>query len=59
LVTHRVEQLQQADHILLLQQGQLVAEGSFMELSQQNDDFRALLLQPDIAVTNMTENDYA
>jgi ATP-binding cassette subfamily C protein CydD len=59
LVTHRVEQLQQADHILLLQQGQLVTEGSFMELSQQNDDFRALLLQPDIAVTNMTENDYA
>jgi len=38
-VTHRVEQLQQADHILLLQQGQLIAEGSFMELSQQNDDF--------------------
>ena len=59
LVTHRVEQLQQADHILLLQQGQLVAEGSFMDLNQQNEAFRALLLQPDIAVTNMTENDYA
>ena len=59
LVTHRVEQLQQADHILLLQQGQLIAEGSFMDLNQQNEAFRALLLQPDIAVTNMTENDYA
>lgn len=59
LVTHRVEQLQQADHILLLQQGQLIAEGSFIDLSQQNETFRALLLQPDIAVTGMTENEYA
>lgn len=59
LVTHRVYQLQQADHILLLQQGQLVAEGNYAELKQQNPYFRELLVQPTMNMTDVAENEYA
>ncbi len=59
LVTHRVNQLQQADHILLLQHGQLIAEGSYTELHSTNETFRALLARPDMTVSEVTENEYA
>lgn len=59
LVTHRVNQLQQADHILLLQNGQMIAEGNYSELNRSCELFRALLAQPDITVSDVAENEYA
>jgi len=59
LVTHRIDQLQQADHILLLQHGQLIAEGNYAELHKSNETFRALLAQPDAAVSGIAESEYA
>ena len=59
LVTHRIDQLQQADHILLLQHGQLIAEGNYAELHKNNETFRALLAQPDAAVSGIAESEYA
>ncbi|WP_108651775.1 heme ABC transporter permease/ATP-binding protein CydD [Dongshaea marina] len=47
MVTHRIEQLQQQDKILVLSQGKLVESGSFEELSEQKGVFHDMLQQRD------------
>lgn len=43
MITHRLEQLQQVDCILVMQQGKLVEQGSFEALNQQDGVFKQLL----------------
>ena len=45
MVTHRLDQLQQMTHILVLDKGLIVQKGSFNELSLQEGLFR--LMQQD------------
>lgn len=59
LVTHRITQLEQADQILLIDKGQLVAQGNYCQLSASCDLFRALLAQPELTMSDMVENEYA
>ncbi|CAL8127066.1 unnamed protein product [Orchesella dallaii] len=43
LVTHQLQYLPQADHIVILSSGQVVAQGSYKELLEQGIDFVSLM----------------
>ena len=59
LVTHRVNQLKQADSILLIDKGRLVAQGNYSQLYSSDNLFRSLLAQPEMAISDMVESEYA
>ena len=42
LIAHRLSTVRQCDQIYLLEQGQLIGQGTFSELSQANERFRAM-----------------
>lgn len=44
LVTHQLQYLKAADHIIVLSKGEIEAQGTFDELSKSNVDFTKLLL---------------
>ncbi len=46
LVAHRLSTVRQCDQIYLLEQGEVVAQGTFEELSQGNEQFRAMVAGP-------------
>lgn len=48
LITHRLSQIRWADLILLLKQGQIVAQGSHEELLRDSQDYRRIFARYDI-----------
>ena len=42
LIAHRLSTVRQCDHIFMLEQGEVKAQGTFEELSQANEHFRAM-----------------
>ncbi|CAH0557993.1 unnamed protein product [Brassicogethes aeneus] len=47
LITHQLQYLKTADHILVLDEGRIAAQGTFEELSDSNLDFTKLLIASD------------
>ncbi|XP_008326492.1 multidrug resistance-associated protein 4 isoform X3 [Cynoglossus semilaevis] len=47
LVTHQLQYLKAADHIVVLKEGQMVAQGTFSELQCSGVDFTSLLKEDD------------
>ena len=45
MVTHRIEDLQQSDQIWVMRQGELIQQGTFTELQQQDGYFADLLAE--------------
>ena len=42
LIAHRLSTVRQCDQIYLMEQGEVKAQGTFEELTQTNDSFRAM-----------------
>ena len=42
LITHRLSQIRWADHIIVLREGEIVAQGSHMQLLQDSHDYRRI-----------------
>jgi len=55
-ITHRLENLKTMDRIAVVDQGALVAEGSFAELEKSNKLFRELLAHPELMQLEETRN---
>ncbi|CAH0557997.1 unnamed protein product [Brassicogethes aeneus] len=47
LITHQLQYLKMADHIIVLDEGRIAAQGTFEELSDSNLDFTKLLIASD------------
>ncbi|CAH0557999.1 unnamed protein product [Brassicogethes aeneus] len=47
LITHQLQYLKSADHIIVLDEGRIAAQGTFEELSDSNLDFTKLLIASD------------
>ena len=45
LITHRISQIRSADHILLMKNGRLLAQGSHDELITQNELYRQIFVR--------------
>ena len=43
VIAHRLKTIEQADQILLLEKGRLIARGNHAELAKTNDTYRAML----------------
>ena len=50
LITHRLSQIRWADHILVLDDGQVVASGSHEQLLQSSDPYRRIFARYDVAL---------
>jgi len=50
LITHRLSQIRWADHILVLDEGRLVASGSHEQLLQRSDPYRRIFARYDVAL---------
>jgi len=50
LITHRISQIRWADHILVLDQGQLVASGKHDELLRRSAHYRRIFARYDVAL---------
>jgi len=44
LIAHRLSTVKECDHIFLLERGELKAQGTFEELVQTNNQFRAMAI---------------
>lgn len=49
-ITHRIDNLRAMDRIILIDEGRLVAEGTFSQLEKNNKLFRELLAHPELMV---------
>src|SRR5207302_9312449 len=50
LITHRLSQIRWADHILVLDQGRLVADGTHEQLLRQSTMYRRIFARYDVAL---------
>jgi ATP-binding cassette subfamily B protein len=50
LITHRLAQIRWADHILVIEQGRLVARGTHDELLSRSKDYRRIFARYDVAL---------
>lgn len=55
LITHRLSQIRWADHILVLDQGQLVASGSHDELLRRSPHYRRIFARYEIELPELVE----
>jgi ATP-binding cassette subfamily B protein len=53
LITHRLAQIRWADHILVLDQGRLVANGTHNELLRRSPHYRRIFARYDVALPEL------
>ena len=57
LITHRLSQIRWADCILVLENGQLIAQGTHDELLQTSPHYRRIFARYDAALAPVTESE--
>src|SRR5262245_2407902 len=56
LITHRLSQIRRADHILLMKNGRLIAQGSHHELMETTPAYRQIFVPEEIQTTQIRNN---
>jgi ATP-binding cassette subfamily B protein len=56
LITHRLSQIRRADHILLMKNGRLIAQGSHHELMETTPAYRQIFVPEEIQPTQIRNN---
>jgi ATP-binding cassette subfamily B protein len=55
LITHRLSQIRWADHIIVLEQGQIIASGKHEDLLQTSEPYRRIFARYDSALPSVVE----